>query len=446
MHSRIIPAAPPEATLFNKLPDELLLEILSLATSRTDREDTDFTTALAISRTCKRFYQGVLPFLYRTINDYRFLNGMIPPSASATLLHRTMMERPALRPLVKRFMIQVDRYKLRGGAVGSLDFMLANKLVVWLGAVKHLCIFGGFENIYTWPLAVRAVEHMPQLNELTLYHKSIIGAPLAEITRLSLPGPCKLKISSPQRGSHDDVLPPVCHRCLTHAHAYLIKEKRQSGTIVSLDISVFRSGVDVLRDFLSWPRSLETFSFKEVHSSPPVPPSIWDFEAWTSILAPQRTSLKAITLGRLPLTGEGVIETQSFPNLERLQLSFDNLTWSPKVAASKLLAPHLEVIGFDFDDFNQQSLTCDVFGKTQADWVREFAESAISTESSLRQIRIIFNPENDAFELGERHRGMRYPWDWMDEIQDVIGPKGITLSYKKPMISKREFEDRLGRL
>jgi hypothetical protein len=67
---------------------------------------------------------------------------------------------------------------------------------------------------------------------------------------------------------------------------------------------------------LAWPKSLEHFTFRRIHSNR----AHWQLSSFESLLAPHRSVLKSISIGSLT-GGADSIDVSAFPELNTLELS-----------------------------------------------------------------------------------------------------------------------------
>ncbi len=186
-----------------------------------------------------------------------------------------------------------------------------------------------------------------------------------------------------------------------------------------------------LSDLLTWPKALEHFEFTGLYSTS----FYWDFHTLELALVTHGDSLKTLRLGSLRRGGQEFLDMAKFPHVEFLHVSAYVLTCSPEMACSKLLAARVRTFVWDFTIEDQHSESWTEFGPVRAQWLHRFACLAIAHKTSLRRIRIVFNPDY----WDERADGLEYPWDLMDLIRDAIKPQGIDLSYSEPRISRKEF-------
>ena len=107
---------------------------------------------------------------------------------------------------------------------------------------------------------------------------------------------------------------------------------------------------------------------------------------------------------------------------------------SPVVDADVLLAPNLRTFGWSFSIEDQHSEDWTDFGDKEANWLREFARTAITRKAALNRIEVEFNPDD-----WEAWRRDDYPWDRMDKIRDEVRPHGIALDYGIPPLTKEEW-------
>jgi hypothetical protein len=189
-----------------------------------------------------------------------------------------------------------------------------------------------------------------------------------------------------------------------------------------------------------WPNSLEqlTISFALVNQGS------WGNGVLSTMLAPHRTTLRSLVFG--PLLGEDdIFEFSSFSELEELSVSIQNLHKDPQIAISRILGPRLQTVTLSLNvvDTAPPDIDWRRFPEWPVGWVRRFAEYSSTIRSPLTKLIIDFSPSLWEFEYNATRKDMRYPWDLLNDLRDAIAGRGITLSYKKPTLTRFEFERKL---
>lgn len=102
--------------------------------------------------------------------------------------------------------------------------------------------------------------------------------------------------------------------------------------------------------------------------------------------------------------------------------------------ADSLLSPNLKTLEWDFREHVFDYSYWVDFGDKEERWVGGLAKEAIARKSTLRQIKIYYDPD-PRYSIPKDG----YPWDRMDRIRDEIRPHGIELVYSKPAVTKERW-------
>jgi hypothetical protein len=208
--------------------------------------------------------------------------------------------------------------------------------------------------------------------------------------------------------------------------------------ISELIISDFGDTPEALQSLLNLPKALQHFEFGKVHSTPS---TWWNLGHFQRLLHGHRESLRSIEIGAL---GREMININllDFTKLETLNLSRWVFDFTPEIACATLLAPKLRTFIWDFTIEDQHSESWTSFGQEQRDWITTFAKLAVAQKSALRQIKIVFNPDEGS---GPRTRDQLkdhpWPWDFMDQARDAMYPD-VKLSYNN-LWDRQHFIDRI---
>lgn len=155
-----------------KLPDEILLPVLELATTnpRLSEEHChcetllDYADLKSLLFTCRRFSRIVLPWLYHTIR-FDYPHQMVRPTRAAKSLHRSLQENPSLLQHCR--VLRIDTNGYLAGTIPA-DFSIANDFVSWFKRVRCLEVYGEFAKIHIWPCIQTAVRHMPEIEHIAI--------------------------------------------------------------------------------------------------------------------------------------------------------------------------------------------------------------------------------------------------------------------------------------
>ena len=191
---------PRREAYISRLPDELLVRILELATLESGPGgvcDCEKQRSYAAIRTllgiCHRLHRIVLPFLYHTIR-FNYPQGTVPPTRAVRSLHRRLQKNPSLRQHCLVLWVNIDDI---GSKAEVEEFFIANDLVTWLTKVRCLKIHGGFEgkrNAHTWALIRNVTQHMRELEHLSISRQGwgLYLSPIIE--HLEIPSLRKLNV------------------------------------------------------------------------------------------------------------------------------------------------------------------------------------------------------------------------------------------------------------
>jgi hypothetical protein len=165
-----------EAFIF-RLPDELLVKVLGLATSQVDTRRPwwycecemrcDYAATKTLALVCHRFNRIVLPLLYRTIR-FGHSHRIVPPAKAVKSLHRTLQKNPSLSQHCRALSISIN--DLAPHFEGE-DFSIALDFVSWMKKVRCLKVHGGFDkpyNEHTWALIRKIVQDMREIEHLCI--------------------------------------------------------------------------------------------------------------------------------------------------------------------------------------------------------------------------------------------------------------------------------------
>ncbi|KAH8894030.1 hypothetical protein GQ53DRAFT_821151 [Thozetella sp. PMI_491] len=299
---------------------------------------------------------------------------------------------------------------------------LAVDFSTWLTGTTELSVHGGFERgSETWPIIRTAIQHMRNLNEVSLSRESFglfLAAVYDNLDTLRHLKTLSLNGMSPGGSALDS-----------------LRQKRGLSPITVLIITDFMESPSCLRRLVEWPAKLEEFVFEHLYYNEF---SGWNMQLMVSILSPHKSTLKAIRLGGLSQSGLAGLDFTDFGSLEELSLSYWATGCQPNHVAN-ILAPHLRRFRWSFTIEDQHNESWEDFGKPQEDWLRRLAAAATTGNVPLDEIQIQYWPDRLYTWDAKRYQGMQYPWDRMDALAKEFQPSGITLQYNTPPMTKEEF-------
>ncbi|KAF2264380.1 hypothetical protein CC78DRAFT_234053 [Lojkania enalia] len=423
-----------------RLPEELQLAIIELATvdprpfstTCNDYELLDSGTAKSLTLTCRHFKHISVPYIYHTINLGSY--PVAPPSPTLKALLRTLREMPFLGEFCRVLLVHIPDAGVRPPPQADGDFDLAHELLTYLPEVGCFHLWGGFSkpnDHRTWTLIRHVLHSSLRLEHLFLrkfaedisLNDIITDVRSTSLKTLSIKG---VSASTPAMTTPSFLLDP---------------ERYRAGTFRRLDIVDFFDSAGSLHDLLLWPASLEHFSFQTVHNNL----HSWDLTLFRPMLGPFKESLRTLDIGWLATTEpRELINFASFPRLEYLRLSAYQLVHcNARVASSLLLGPRLATFGLNFDVDGQQNEDWRAFGSREANWIRDFAVTAIHKHTALRKIEINFTPDYDSYKPTSEDL---YPWNLMDWIKGSIGTFGMYLEYSEPVVTEKQWERDMQRM
>ncbi|PGH17224.1 hypothetical protein AJ80_04933 [Polytolypa hystricis UAMH7299] len=223
----------------------------------------------------------------------------------------------------------------------------------------------------------------------------------------------------------DHLLPP--HRWRT-----------SSLKILSLQHSIAHP--HVIGRLLLWPALLEEFRFTYIDQT-----EFQDDYSLTEIegfLHLHRDSLKRIQLGNLP--EYGIPDFSLFSHLEQLWLFlYDLMKENTSSACRKLAAPNLRRLVIDCSHENHYpDGDCD-FGPHHLKWLKEFLSDLGSSDPShnLKTVHVYFKP---LCRWNTEGPFRRWPGELLQEAAETASSYGISLTYSKPIMRKDEWYFRVG--
>ncbi|PGG97544.1 hypothetical protein AJ79_09159 [Helicocarpus griseus UAMH5409] len=407
----------PEEPLILKLPEEILIIILDLAASvdswtyGAPNYDSgySYTVLRSLLVVCRRFNRIATPLLYAAI----CIRARQPRGAIA--LHQTLGKEPLLRQYCRSFSIHMNA--LQFGRPKKYDTSMATDFASWLTKVRYLKICGGRHDEKIWWFLRDFVQHKGKIEHLC------VGMVVAG----SYSGTIAEHIDIPSLRSL--ALHGVIER--KEHHAVLTPEELRTAPFTSLSLHNFEGMPDTFAKLIEWPKELHHLDFRGFETTR----RYIDVCVLYPLFAIHRDTLTSISNASRYSTQ--LFNAAEFPNLRFLRLSrwMMRLNWvDPAADAQVLLAPKLEHFGWEFSTPEEPELWDD-FGDDEEFWIREFARAAIARKVPLKTIEIIFSPDATTMDPEDSV----YPWDRMDDINNVIRLHGVTLVYNEPPITRKDW-------
>ncbi|KAF2814852.1 uncharacterized protein BDZ99DRAFT_549055 [Mytilinidion resinicola] len=425
-----------------RLPNELLIEILTLAVGRKDMaldddQSKDHKTAWSLTLVCKRISGISYPLLYRTIDFMSpTLESLIPMSRAGRLLSRSLCANPELSAMCRELVVWIP--SIESGYSRDSDYEAATTLLTQLTNIQNFQSFNGLQNSDSvWRMLDQIFPHMPRITDLTMSQDYI---PIF-MERLFKP---------------DNRFPALRRLhivgCLAFSSSNIhdaVWLKDRIPPIMDLNIHDFRGSSQDFAAFLSWLEALENLTFHPDKDA-------WSLSLFQGFLEPHRSTLKSLYIGdqgnvdnRLDLTGYPKLEILSLPALAHRETLGDH--------ALLLAAPKLRSFTWHFG-IEQDLNSLDSFQKSEADALRTFVKTVLACGCPLKLVYIWFlaNAQfstpiaREGAEATELALSMRYPWDWMDELRDEFEEWGVLLSYDPPFdeprsVTREQYEEEFRR-
>ncbi|KAF2501361.1 hypothetical protein BU16DRAFT_197041 [Lophium mytilinum] len=434
-----------------RLPNELLLEILTLAIGRKNTQldndrSKDHWTAWSLTQVCKRISEIAYPLLYRNIDFMSpTLCSLLPISTAGNQLSHSLYANPSLGAMCKELVIWIPPIEDKWiGNMGDNDYQLceyvaATDLLTKLPNVQNLESCNAVENSdHVWRMLEAAFDNMPRITDLTIsqdYGSIFIERLFTPATRF--PALRRLHIVG----------------CLAFSSSNIADAawfQAPLAPLTALNIHDFAGSPSDFATFLSWPQALSDLTFHPDKATF----TLSDFQA---ILAPHQSTLKKLYVGdlgrtnnRLDLTDFPKLGTLNFPALAHRETLGDH--------ARLLAAPALRSFSWHFG-VDQGLNGLEAFQQPEADALRAFVKGVLACGCPLRRVEIWFlgkaefsipiAKDRDAVEKMMRAI-MRYPWDWMDELRDDFEKLGVLLTYDPPFgeprsVTREQYEEEFQR-
>jgi hypothetical protein len=202
----------------------------------------------------------------------------------------------------------------------------------------------------------------------------------------------------------------------------------------------FSQSPRLLQEILTWFIGLEHFAF--TYNCPYVLYYRWNFANLGAALNRHKETLKSILIHLFAHSWVGCFfDLRNYPNLRVLELSFRNIiVESPEAAATRLLAPNLELLVLDFWTSVRQKAKYNCTEKRDEEWLVQFGEHASKVRKSLPRVHVKIPAY--AFRGTEKELwDARCTFENLDNIQDELQGYGIDFTYDDPPVSKEEFRE-----
>ncbi|CAI4212013.1 unnamed protein product [Parascedosporium putredinis] len=388
---------------------------------------------LDIAKTCRRFYQIVLPLMYHRFSlsvGHFIITQCVPmPLKALKLLGRSLRENPSLGSYCKKIWLQLEHPRIPEGEpwedihltdlVVDPDVLegiqLTKDLVGLLTGVEDLYVTGGFhhyQHVGVWDIIATATARMPKLYELNLNHWSQpvpeCTGPLLKCTALST----SLKhLVVDKIADHDSPLDKIAN--MRHP------------TIEQLTITTNRTGVERAKTLIAWPENLVELALEtdpDGYGSAERP----GIAQFMRLLGPQKRTLRKLALGSTKrMTGLQTFDVRDFDKLEELNVSVTSVI-PEQGLQERLLAPGLRKFTLCFNtEGDQRDGVLPVGLRAQGDCLAAgLALLALERKVPLEEIFLDFYPDDQGMrpeELGD----MIKSWEYIDQLRDELGPLGI---------------------
>ncbi|KAM7219841.1 hypothetical protein V8F06_004875 [Rhypophila decipiens] len=487
------------------LPDELLLDIVKLATTSTDHlrihpwvprppldepsfkpsqsfrtiESPVYAAAVSIAGVCRRLNQIVIPILYRELHvGFQDIakREKFPPYRSNSrchwhhhhhdaapcdvpheltyrrsfLLQRTLNEKHSLRRFCRVLHISMDLEENHNGLRCHHIAARANDLISCLVHTQRLTI------VYTGkPDGTQELEPRPDESPSPagIRIKAVLDRGTGGRTSRQLNVTCddmaSLRwLASSSMMSKEDQGEADPRKGLENDPVATIFRRVMpdfASILTSLSIADFEvPEQDSLRDFLRIPECLQHFSLLGCENWRDQTQNNWSLELFFSMLKPQQTSLKTINLQHVSNFGQpgfGGVDLSSFTSLESLYLYHSDTGITEEAVEAILQAPRLRTCTWNLESDDQQC----------SEMMNDFGPQ--DQKAFVRKLGMKATARRHP--LGHIHIIFRpdpgffsthncpdeYPWDRMNHLGDELG---VRVTYDEPTISREEYDRTLG--
>ncbi|KAM7182879.1 hypothetical protein V8F33_013952 [Rhypophila sp. PSN 637] len=486
------------------LPDELLLDIVKLATTSTDHfrihpwaprppldepsfnpsqslrtiESPVHAAAVSIAGVCRRLNQIVTPILYRELHVgfqdtiakttkftpywsnskchwYHYHHATpcdVPHELTywrSFLLQRTLNEKHSLRRFCRLLHISMDLEENHNGLRCHIAAR-ANDLLSSLAHTRHLTI------VYTGkPDGTQELE--PHLDEgpspSPIRIKAVLDRGTGGRTSRQLTVACcdmaslRWLASSSMMSKEDQGRANPRKGLKNDPVAPILRGVMPdfASILTALSVSDFQvPEQDSLRDFLRIPECLQHLSLLGCENWRDQTQNNWSLGVFFSMLKPQQTTLKTINLQHVSNFGQpgfGGVDLSSFTSLESLYLYHSDTGVTEEAVEGILQASRLRTFTWNLESDDQQC------SEMMNDFRPQYQEAflrELGTKATARRHPLghihIIFRPDPGF-LSTHNCPDEYPWDRMNRLGDELG---IRVTYDEPTISREEFDRTLG--
>lgn len=464
-----------------RLPDEMVHQILSSASHTTPRprsgrvwEHKLPSVVLNICLTCSHFNRISRSFIFESVYIRKGLPARYTRASVLPAVYARFRDEPELRPKCKKLQLDINRMSRK-------HYRMVRDLLRWLSNVRYLSISGffapekeqdGSSNGHSeegnddndlvsrhdlWALMGLVNRYMGNLELLRCndhWGHGCRGSDL--ISNIDIPSLNKLQIWGLSRSSIPPTPTKVCSQFLVISPSLnplmlTILIKQRTAAFTSLTLDLHDETQEMVSRIISWSRELTEFRLYKCWNRDIYRIDLSMVQSWLQV---HKTTLRYIMIDELSFQGppEGQLgfDATDFTSLEHLHLS--RWLWSKpldlnlaKAEARLLLAPKLRVFVWDFtaegDGFREFWTN---FGAKEEEWLKEFAQVAISQRDRhcLEEIRIRFEPED----MGSGRESEVYPWDRMDRVREEVVQQSeglVALTYNEPVFSREDWKEHL---
>ncbi|KAM0093907.1 hypothetical protein ACP6JD_002572 [Aspergillus fumigatus] len=381
----------------------------------------DYETGLSIALTCKRFNIVARHVLYRRIQ--LGTPDLDPVRKPAEALLQTLALYPQLRPTCQSFQIYLGQ-----GAFQQETFKAISKLVTLLHRLRVFEVSGSHSQPLTWLLLLKAIQ-LETVEEIRA-GDCIIPPRQAALTIR------KRDIWSVRMAALGDNIPGNV--------ADFLDTQNENGTLPRIKIAKFDGFSQtprLLQEILTWFTGLEHFAFTYIYNRSYAWYYRWNYSNIGAALDRHKETLKSILIQLFGYSRIGSFDLRSYKSLRVLELSLQNIVVeSPEAAATKLLAPNLELLVLDFGTVDRKKAKYNCIEKRDEEWLVQFGEHASKIRKSLPRVHAkipAYAFRGTETELWDA----RCTFEDLDNIQDELQGYGIDFTYNDPPVSEEEFRE-----
>ncbi|RHZ54416.1 uncharacterized protein CDV56_107588 [Aspergillus thermomutatus] len=378
----------------------------------------DYESGLCIALTCKRFNLVVRRVFYRRIE--LGTPDLDPISGRAESLLQSLSLYPALQSTCQSFQVYLEE-----GAFTKHTFRTISKLVSLLHRVRVFEVIGSNGHPWTWLLLLKAIQ-MKTVDEIRAGDCIV---PPQDVFMIK-----KWEVWAARMAALGDNIPGNV-ACFLHRQS-------ENGTlpiIKTAKLNGFSQTPPLLAEIMTWFDGLEHFAF--TYTRPHVWDYRWDYANLGAALDHHKETLKSILIYQFGYSGAGLFDLTSYTNLRVLELSFYNvMVEPPEYAATRLLAPNLELLVLDFWTHVRQKAKYNCIERGDEEWFVQFGEHAAKRRKSLPRVHAkipVYAFRGTKQELGQA----QLTFDDLDHIEDALQGYGIDFTFDDPPISKEKREE-----